>query len=502
MKTVYVLVLLFSFSVFMKGQNVIPQDNNKVAPSDTIVRGKGTSENQIKEIKKEKVKELSDSTGNEPKKSALVDTTVQNKYGDMLNDDTLFNKRYPAWIPALESFCFPAATTAFDRYALKADYAHISLSSWNYNIQKEWEWDSDGFGINFIGHPYSGSLTFNAGRANGYNFYQSSLFAVEGSLLYEYFGENTRPSMNDLINTSINGAFLGEILYRLSSNFLDDRTKGLERVSREILAGIIDPVRGLNRILQGKSFRVTNKEVYQKEPLNITIYGGFHIINDAAKNAFLTGTTSEMANVQLDYGNPFENRSRKPYDFFKLRTEFNVGVGKKVLDNITGYGLLTGKNVSVGKSSILFGIFQYYDYWNNLSFELGALAFGGGVFSKIPIGKSSVLYINAHLGVIPFAGNSRQVVTDTSQYRDYDFGDGLEAKLEATLNIGTYATASMIYYYYFMNTYVGVPGSNTISILKPRVTVRIYKRLSIGLEEYIYFNDRYQENNPANHSND
>jgi hypothetical protein len=41
--------------------------------------------------------------------------------------------------------------------------------------------------------------------------------------MWEYFGENTRPSFNDVINTPVNGAFFGEILYRLSSNILDDR---------------------------------------------------------------------------------------------------------------------------------------------------------------------------------------------------------------------------------------------------------------------------------------
>ena len=109
--------------------------------------------------------------------------------------------------------------------------------------------------------------------------------------MWEYFGENSGPSYNDIINTPVNGAFLGEILYRLSSNILDDRTRGFQRVSREVAAGFINPIRGLNRLIQGKSFRVTNKEVYQKEPLNVSLYGGLHIINDG-------NAPSQMANVQ------------------------------------------------------------------------------------------------------------------------------------------------------------------------------------------------------------
>jgi hypothetical protein len=482
MKIVYTIVFLFLLPAFLHAQ--------QPAKADTIVPGNGTSAKQLKEIKQEKVKTLSDSTGNQPKKSDLVDTTIQNKYGDLLNDDTAYNKKYRLWKPIVEVAAANVFVWSIDRFGSNADFSKIGPDTWKYNLQKGWEWDVDRFGINFIGHPYSGTISFNAGRSNGYNYFQSFSFAVGGSLMWEYFGENTRPSYNDIINTPVNGAFLGEILYRLSSNILDDRTKGIQRFSRELLAGLIDPMRGVNRILQGKSFRKTNKEVYQKEPLNISLYAGIHKINDANNKVFGSGANSNMINIQFDYGNPFEKRSRKPFDFFKLRTEFDFGVGRKILSNITGYGILVGKNISHGKHSMLLGAFQYSDYWDNKTFELGAIGFGGGVFSKLPFGKNSALYTNIHLAAIPFAGNSTRFGPDTLQFRDYNFGDGLEAKFESTINIGKWATASMIYYYFFIHTYVGLPGNNFIGILKPRITLRLYKDLSIGFEHYVYYNDR------------
>src|SRR5206468_3540766 len=150
-----------------------------------------------------------------------------------------------------------------DHFLFNADFSHIGPSTWKYNIQKGWEWDDDRFGINFVGHPYTGSMYYNAARSQGYSYAQSVPFAIGGSLLWEYLGENTRPSYNDVINTPVNGAFLGEIFYRVSSNILDDRTRGTQRFFRELAAGLIDPARGFNRLLQGKSFRHTNKEVYQ-----------------------------------------------------------------------------------------------------------------------------------------------------------------------------------------------------------------------------------------------
>jgi hypothetical protein len=501
MKTLSALILFVFAFAWMNAQNVIPQTNQKVAPSDTIVPAKGEVKEQLKEIKEEKVKQLSDTTGNQPKKTALVDTTVQNKYGDLLNDDSLYNKKYPLWIPFTEVFAQNAFVFSMDRFLFKYDFSTtVGKESWNHNIRTGWEWDTDRFGINFIGHPYSGTLSFNAGRANDYNYYQSAAFAVGGSLMWEYFCENTLPSYNDIINTPINGAFIGEILYRLSSNILDDRTTGVQRISRELLAGLIDPMRGFNRILQGKAFKRTNKEVYQKEPLNVTLYAGLHLINEGKNAVIEKGNTSEMFNIQFDYGNPFENRSRKPFDFFKLRAEFDFGVGRKVLSNFTGYGILFGKNKMYDKHSVLFGVFQYSDYWDNKTFELGAIGFGGGIFSKLPVSKTSDLYTNINLALIPFSGNSTHFGPDTTEFRDYNFGNGLEGKFESTLNLGKYASASMIFYYYMIHTYVGLPGNNFIGILKPRITVRLYKQLSIGFEHFVYYNDRYLRDYPAIHS--
>ena len=500
MKLIYILAFLLLSVTFLYSQDVPPQNPKKVAPNDTIVPGKGKREDQLKKIKEVKVEKLSDSAGNEPLKSKLVDTIKQNKYGDLLHDDTAYNKRYPLWIPTVEVLGTLGLTWAADRFILNADYSHIGINTWKYNLKTEWEWDHDRFGVNFIGHPYSGSLTFNAGRSNGYNYWQSFTFAVGGSLLWEYFGENTRPSYNDIINTPVNGAFLGEILYRLSSNILDDRTRGAERVFREIAAGLVDPMREFNRLIQGKSFRRTNKEVYEKEPLNISLYAGLRMISDIPYDVFGNGSYSGIINAQFDYGNPFELRKRKPFDFFKLRVDLNFGVGRKYLDNVLGYGILLGTNKQAGKMSFLIGGFQYYDYWDNMKFELGAIGFGGGVISKLPLSKTSNLYTSIHVAIIPFAGNSTMFGPDTSQFRDYNFGGGLETKFESTFNLGKYATATLRYYFYKIHTYVGAPGNNFIQILKPRITVRLYKYLSMGGEYSLYYNDRNVSGFPAQHS--
>jgi hypothetical protein len=382
-----------------------------------------------------------------------------------------------------------------DRFIFNESFSHIGPTTWKNNLRQGWEWDDDRFGVNFIAHPYTGSMYFNQARSQGYSYVQSVPYAAAGSLMWEYFGENTRPSYNDIINTTTNGAFLGEIFYRLSSNILDDRATGGNRVFREIAAGLIDPVRGLNRLFQGKTFRRTTTEVYQKEPLNITLFAGIHKINVDNNTIFGNGPTNPMVNIQLDYGNPFEDIHRKPFDLFRFRTEFSFGTGRKRLDNVTGYGILFGNNTVGDKFSMLYGAFQYYDYWDNLTFELGTIGFGGGLITKYAISKDIIFYTSLHAGFVPLAGNSTRFGPDTSsQVRDYTYNDGLEANLDARLNLGKYVSASAAYYYYILHTFVGPAGTNYIAILEPRLTVQLFKNVSMGFEQFIYYDDRYLKN--------
>jgi hypothetical protein len=478
----------------------IPKDTvKKVTPIDTIKPGNGPVKEQLKEIKAAR-KTITDTTGNQPKKKPFIDTTIYNKYGDLLNDDPKFNRKSSIWRPALEVFGVNTALNLWDRYIANLPFARTDIHSWIRNLNAGWPWGNgwiwnyDRFGVNFLLHPVTGSAYFNAARSNGYNFWQSTPYVLAGSYMWKIFGENGKPEREDLLNTTFDGVLVGEILYRLSSNILDDRATGGNRVFREIAAGLVDPVRGLNRLLQGKTFRHTTTEVYQKEPLNITLFGGVHKINTDDNTIFGKGPTDALFNMQLDYGNPFEDIHRKPFDLFRFRTEFSFGSGRKILDNITGYGVLFGNNVDAGKFSMLYGAFQYYDYWDNITFELATIGFGGGVITKYPFTKDIILYTSFHVAGVPLAGNSTRFGPNTSQVGDYAFDDGLEAQFAARLNFGKYVSTAVEYYYYILHTFNGQPGNNYVAILKPRLTIYLFKNTSIGFEQFIYYDDRYLKN--------
>ncbi|HEX3767948.1 MAG TPA: hypothetical protein VHT72_06190, partial [Puia sp.] len=130
-------------------------------------------------------------------------------------------------------------------------------------------------------------------------------------------------------------------------------------------------------------------------------------------------------------------------------------------------------------------------------------SFGGGLLTKLPLGRQTNLYTNIHLGIVPFAGSSVGPVSDTSQFRDYRFAYGAQGKIEAGVDINKYATVSVWYYWYLIHAFnntgndelkAGTLGTNVIQILKPRITVHLYRALSIGFEHDLYFNNHSQRN--------
>jgi hypothetical protein len=505
MKTIYVFIILILFSSLNQAQfkpvgninQTAPHGNINLSLKDTIEYNKYVDKinryhDPVINIHSTSTIDTNQTSMKDTINTSLTDTMKYNMYGDLLNDNPVYNERSPWWMAALRVTIANASTNLIDRFVFNYDFSRVGFNSWSHNIKTGWEWDVDRFAMNNFFHPFSGGMNFNAARANGYSFYESVPFAALGSLEWEYFGETTLPSKNDLINTTINGAFLGEIFYRLGSNILDDQTTGFDRFIREFSVAIMTPTRFFSRLLQGKLTRLTTEEVYQKEPLNITLEAGYHRINQG--KSIQTGTNSLNMDLLLDYGNPFEKRSRKPYDYYKVRADIDFGVGRKIIDNVIGYGILTGKNLQLGNTEALVGLFQNMSYFDKKSFELATIAFGPGIITKLPITKSTSLYTDIHLNAVPFGSLSGRFITDTSEFRDYNYGGGAELIFESTFNIGGWVGLTLTGYYWWFHTFVGTAGNSYIGIVKPRITFKLYKSISIGFEQLIYYADRYPKN--------
>jgi hypothetical protein len=344
-----------------------------------------------------------------------------NEIGSLFSDNPQYYGRAPIWVPLVKITLSNAALWAIDRYVFNYDFSHISLASWKNNLKEGWTWrDTDRFANDFFFHPYSGGGYFMDARSLGYNYWECIPFAVFGSAEWKYFCENDQPSYPDLINTSVNGPFVGEIAYRVTSNILNDSKTGLDRVWREAVVGLLSPSRFFSRLITGKLWEVAPEQELEREPWDVQLDLGAHRVNNGSQ--FNTGPIKASLDLAVAYGDPFEIRDRKPFDQFKIWTEFTNAYERKYLGEVTGYGELFAGNTESGNFQMMYGLFQHFDYFDNLTFELGDVSFGPGIVTKLKLTEHHSLYSTWHASFIPFGANNASFFPNpTADQRDYSY---------------------------------------------------------------------------------
>ena len=349
------------------------------------------------------------------------------------------------WLAASEVFGVNMSIWGVDRYIAKAEFAYIDFNTIKNNFKKGPVWDTDMFSTNLVAHPYHGSLYFNAARSNGMNFWQSVPYNAAGSLMWEFFMENESPSINDLISTTFGGAEFGEITFRLSDLFIDDRTSGVERLGREILTGLISPIRGINRLITGDSwrYRSTKGRSFRSVPVNLILNLGprFLAEQENSKN----GTIGMHLSMQLNYGDPFNDDFYSPYEWFHLRAGVDVLSDQPFINQVNAIGALWGKTVwTKGNRALTAGVFQHLDYYDSQlsagsKLEVApyriseAVALGGGLLYKQSADKNDVVdsYAEFYLnGIVLGASVSDYMKVDD---RDYNMGSGYSLKFSSGL---------------------------------------------------------------------
>ena len=255
---------------------------------------------------------------------------------------------------------------SFNRFVMKEDFAYISMHTIRENFRQGFVWDNDNLDTNMFFHPYHGNLYFNAARSNGYDFWQSGLFAFGGSTLWELCMENEYPSANDIIATPVGGMALGETFYRISDLILDDRTTGRERMGRELGAFLVSPMRGLMRMVNGDAwrFRSTSGRQFGILDLNVSFSVGSRVLE--LEREFFDRGVGIATEVDVEYGNRFNAGYEKPYDFFAMRVGLNVQKSQPVLGQVNLIGRLLNWEVMEKRNTILnVGVYQHFDFYDS-----------------------------------------------------------------------------------------------------------------------------------------
>jgi len=321
----------------------------------------------------------------------------------------------------------------FDRYIREGGTNpgfRIGFNSMSENLANGFEWDDNNFSTNQFDHPYHGSLYFNAARSNGYTFWESVPFTFAGSYLLEFFFEVHHPSMNDWIATSVGGVTMGEMLHRLSMTVRDNTATGSSRNWREVGGMLINPMGGLNRLIDGDWGRVhANSPDRYPDNFRSQMDVGFRTVAD--DRLWSTDTTRVYMKFDFEYGDMFFGDMDKPFDSFDMDLQLNFS-DVKLIGRVDVNGMLGGTFLKeTDHASHILAGFLHYDYINNSKVEFGAQSLGAGFMSRFETVSGLEMRTELHSNVIILGANKSDYRSTSG--RTYDYGPGASVEFVAKL---------------------------------------------------------------------
>ncbi len=367
-------------------------------------------------------------------------------------------------------------------------HSYINLDTMKDNLKFWFEWDPNHYITNFFAHPYHGSLYFNAARTNGMDFWSSSFFSLGGSFMWEVFMEHHRPSINDLVMTTTGGMFLGEVLFRYSSLVWDDSATGFERVWREIVGALLNPLGGVNRLIRGDTGRVLSSHNQLRAPVLTSIYWAGNISSSQAD--ITKGRAGGAIEVLTRYGRTFTGgEPRKPFDLFFLQG--SVKRTDQTYFSIYAYGLLLGKEFGAKENqNHMVGLFHHYDYIYNETIRLGGTSFCPGIYSQFRLSPKTSLSLIGQVGWMVLGASNNEYISaeeETSALgRDYSYGTGLTAKFDVGFVHQKFGSVILRYALYKIYILEGVDGSDRLNLFQARLRIPIWRGLGAGIVYTVY----------------
>jgi hypothetical protein len=318
-------------------------------------------------------------------------------------------------LPAIEIAAFEVLLNQFDRHVIDSQAYGVNYDTLRANLHHAWVLDNDPFSTNMLQHPYSGAIFYGFARSAGLSYELSFLYTAYGSVLWEYAGETTPPSINDLIMTSVGGSFLGEALFRMANLLL--RNGGNDPgVLRQVGAAVILPSATVD--VYGNQYA----RIFQNQDPAVFLrmsLGGVRIVQDRNTSGDV-GEWNALADFSLIYGLPGEPgyTYTRPFDYFA----FEVSGGNRAdsgIDNILVRGLLYGAPTEAGVDYRgIWGLYGTYDYISEDTFRIGTSALSLGTTGQCWLSRRVALQ-GTILGGVGFgaAGNKAPI-----GQRDYVYG--------------------------------------------------------------------------------
>jgi Domain of unknown function (DUF3943) len=395
-------------------------------------------------------------------------------------------------IPAVEIPTFQLLLNRFDHYAIDEETYPGQLTNFKTNLHRSWVVDNDKFSTNQFLHPYQGSVYQGLARSAGLDFWQASAYTFTGSLLWEYSGENTAPSINDQIATGIGGNFLGEPLFRMASLLLESGPGGGPGFWRELGAAIISPATGFNRLVYGRRFDPVFRSYDPAVFTRIDVGGNVstHYTSDVNVNADPSAPPADqtlkrgkgIATFAIGYGLPGkpDYSYSRPFDYFNFEFALDTANG---VESVFSRGMLYGTDYAAGERYRgIWGLYGIYDYVAPNIFRVSNTAAALGTTSQMWLSSNVALQGTALAGV-GYAGGGvirGNGVTapgpEGDGLRNYHYGVTPESVLALRLIMGDRAALDATGRTYYISKLgaTETTGSETIDRLDLTLTVRVF----------------------------
>lgn len=386
----------------------------------------------------------------------------------------------------------------FNRHVADDQTADLSFHSWHRNIQLGFEWDPNSFRTNMVDHPFHGNAFYNAARSNGYDFWESSSFAYTGSFIWEFFGENNRPAINDWAMTSIGGLTIGEALHRTAKMVRDNRATGARRTFLELAGFLIDPVGGFSRAVRGEMSRV-GPNPPDRIPAFSHTFGMIGYRSSSKGRIPEAGGGSAFGTVIFQYGNPSED-FQQPFDAFQLYLQFNTQE-KVPIGQFQIAGVLYGSELYHSTDALhVFTIDQIFDYVNNQTYEVGGQSFGFTLRSRWNTSQT----MSVRTVLQPTANVMTGIVSEYFERldRDYDFGSGFGFRASISLNKSGLDLLRVGYLGALSHTLSGAAGNQAVHFVRATAQVPIRLPFGVGAEYILHLRDGYFRDFPDLHRSD
>jgi hypothetical protein len=357
------------------------------------------------------------------------------------------------------------------------------FQSWKQNIENGFNWDDNSFSTNQFGHPYQGSLTMNAGRSNGYGYFQSYAFTWLGSFLWEYFGETNYPALNDWINTSMGGAAFGEALFRLSRMVTDNTATGSGRFWREVGGTAISPVRGFTRIVTGEWGRVLQNDP-DRLPRSHQVLWRFGARTEGSENLWTADTTHAFIEMAGGFGDPFLGEYKKPFQTFDFGLQLNFKDNARI-GRVQAKGLLFATPYSRSENAqTLIGAWQYYDYIYNSAYEYGAQKIGASFMSLQKPAKN--FEARTHMDLIAVILGATNSAYASISGRNYDYGPGFGATVGGEVRYKGHAFFTLSAEGDFIHTLNGTSSNHLLTETQIAFDIPLFQTYSLNFSYSLY----------------